>query len=196
MAAMTGLESSMRVTPSGPSPSVLICGISEPFATALRSKPEQKVPLLPFRTAIARVSSPSNSRNARAKAIAVGASSAFLTSGRLMVTTSVVPRLSVMMVCCSSSLLLPALDIAIPFLFCLLTEQFPVLSPDLWSSVLANILNRNGQCDHERSINVLRDLYCSIQMQEYLYGDRRVDTHPLSPRKLMCYTFSINSKSE
>src|SRR5205823_4304153 len=85
-AGFTGLPSSMRVGPIGPSPSSVI-RLPCPPATALRSAPAQKVPPAPVRMATAAVSSASKVRKASANAAAVGPSTALRTSGRSIVTT-------------------------------------------------------------------------------------------------------------
>src|ERR1700681_4705808 len=74
----------------GPSPvSGKRLGLSE--ASALRSKPEQKFPPAPVRTATARESAVSNFSKASLNAEAVARSTAFLTSGRVMVTVITPP---------------------------------------------------------------------------------------------------------
>src|SRR5438552_937659 len=103
-AAMTGLPSSMRDGPMGPSPSSLMSHSpcfptaaprrSWPAATAFRSAPAQNVPPAPVRTATASISSASKRRNASTIAPAVGSSTALRTSGRLMVTTAISPSVS------------------------------------------------------------------------------------------------------
>src|SRR5262245_3792481 len=90
---MTGLASSMRVGPIGPSPSSRR-SLRRPAARALRSAPAQKTPFAPVSTATAACSSASKARNASASATRVGSSTAFRTSGRSMVTVVTGPSRS------------------------------------------------------------------------------------------------------
>src|SRR6516164_617104 len=85
IAAITGLPSRSRVGPIGPSPSGLARLPSGP-PTALRSAPAQNVPPAPQSTATCADSSASKSRNASARAAAVGPSTAFRASGRSRMT--------------------------------------------------------------------------------------------------------------
>src|ERR1700730_8063995 len=90
---MTGLESSMRVGPIGPSPVGFVPLPSLP--RALRSAPAQKVPPAPQSTAARVAGSASTARKASARARAVGPSTAFFLSGRSMMTVLTDP-------CCST----------------------------------------------------------------------------------------------
>src|SRR5947199_7556597 len=94
-AAMTGLSSSMRVGPTGPSPSRSrrLARSIPGSRIAFRSAPAQKVPFAPVRTATCSDSSASKRRNASASAAAVGRSMALATSGRSIVTTATAPWL-------------------------------------------------------------------------------------------------------
>src|SRR5262249_11987098 len=82
---MTGFDSTIRLGPIGPSPPGLV-RFPRPAGIAFRSAPAQKVPWLPPNTATRAASSPSNSRKAAARAAAVSRSTAFRTSGRLIIT--------------------------------------------------------------------------------------------------------------
>src|SRR3970282_421701 len=86
---MTGLESSMRVGPIGPSPVGLTRLPSLP--RALRSAPAQKVPPAPQSTAARVPVSASTARKASARAREVGPSTAFFLSGRSMMTVPPAP---------------------------------------------------------------------------------------------------------
>ncbi len=90
MAAMTGLFNIIRLGPMGPSPSGarrFIRRLSWP-ANAFRSAPAQKLSPIPHNTATEKASSSSNSRKASTSADAVGPSTAFFASGRLMNTVN------------------------------------------------------------------------------------------------------------
>src|SRR5688572_9700072 len=90
---MTGLASSMRLGPIGPSPSGAR-RLPPPVAMALRSAPAQNVPPAPHSTATRAVSSASKARNASASAAAVGPSTALRTSGRSRMTVVTTPARS------------------------------------------------------------------------------------------------------
>src|SRR5690242_10668330 len=94
MAAITGLDSTMRLGPIGPGPvvlTVLDCGVPN----ALRSAPAQKVPPSPQNTATDAESSVSNSSNAATSAAAVGPSTALRACGRCRMTVVTAPLRSV-----------------------------------------------------------------------------------------------------
>src|SRR5208282_463854 len=82
---MTGLLSSIRVHPKGPSP-VSVTRLPRSLETAFRSAPAQKNPPAPVRIATESDGSESKRRNASASAAAVGRSTALRASGRLIVT--------------------------------------------------------------------------------------------------------------
>src|SRR5258706_1953811 len=90
MAAITGLLRTIRVGPIGPSPA-LGAGFGAPAARAFRSKPALKCPPAPVSTATANDPSFSNPSKAAFSADAVAGSTAFLTSGRVMVTVITAP---------------------------------------------------------------------------------------------------------
>src|SRR5438132_2083072 len=90
---MTGLPSTIRVGPIGPSP-VSLNLLPAPAASAFRSKPAQKLPPAPVRIATDRLSSASNRRKLSASAAAVSESTAFRTWGRSMVTVTTAPSTS------------------------------------------------------------------------------------------------------
>src|SRR5262249_20307057 len=92
-AASTGLESSMRDGPIGPSPSS-VPRLPRPSDTPFRSAPAQNVPPAPVSTATGEESSASKRRKASASAAAVGPSTAFRTAGRSMVTIVTAPSRS------------------------------------------------------------------------------------------------------
>ena len=79
---MTGLVSSLRLIPSGASPSGS-ARLGRPWAMAFRSAPAQKSPWSPNRTPTRAVSSRSNASKTAASASAVARSTALRTSGRL-----------------------------------------------------------------------------------------------------------------
>src|ERR1700686_2393900 len=89
MAAITGLPTVIPVRPMGPSVSDNSAGESP--ASAFRSKPAQKFPPAPVSTATAIESALSNFSNAALSTDAVSESTAFLTSGRVMVTVITPP---------------------------------------------------------------------------------------------------------
>src|SRR5919108_3304286 len=90
---MTGLASSMRLGPRGPSPSGAR-RLPRPAAMALRSAPAQNVPPAPHSTATRASASASKARKASASAAAVGPSTALRTSGRSRMTVVTVPARS------------------------------------------------------------------------------------------------------
>src|SRR5437868_12873310 len=92
MAASTGLPRVMRVGPIGPSP-VSLSRLPDPAASALRSKPAQKLPPAPVRTATDTLSSASKRRKQSASASAVSESTAFRACGRSMVTVTTAPSI-------------------------------------------------------------------------------------------------------
>ena len=93
IAAITGLPSSMRDGPIGPSPSGAT-RFGVPGAIALRSAPAQNVPWSPYSTPTRASSSASNARNASASASAVARSTAFLRPGRSRMTVVTGPNRS------------------------------------------------------------------------------------------------------
>src|SRR4051794_24642764 len=95
-AAMTGLRSSIRVGPTGPSPSgsTRVKRDGSPLRMAFRSAPAQNVPFAPHSTATASASSSSKRRKHATSASAVGRSTALATSGRSIVTTATGPSVS------------------------------------------------------------------------------------------------------
>ena len=101
-AAMTGLPSSMRVGPIGPSPSSRTA-LPRPSDTAFKSAPAQNVPPAPVRIATRWSSSASKARNASASEAAVGRSTALRTAGRSIVTIVTGPSCSTRTVMASSS---------------------------------------------------------------------------------------------
>src|SRR5919201_1781907 len=90
---MTGLASSMRLGPIGPSP-LGARRLPRPAAMALRSAPAQNVPPAPHSTATRASASASNARKASASAAAVGPSTALRTSGRSRTTVVTGPDVS------------------------------------------------------------------------------------------------------
>jgi hypothetical protein len=90
---MTGLASIMRVGPIGPGPSSSSRDAA-PDASAFRSKPAQKVPPAPVRTATLRSGSDSKRENDSRSACAVSGSTALRTPGRSMVTVRTAPSTS------------------------------------------------------------------------------------------------------
>lgn len=80
-AAITGLDSRIRVGPIGPSPSS-VTWLPRSVPSALRSAPAQNVPPSPHSTAARASGSDSNSRKAVASSAAVGPSTALRTPGR------------------------------------------------------------------------------------------------------------------
>ena len=84
-AAITGLDSTIRLGPIGPGP-VRCTGLASGVPNALRSAPAQKVPLSPHSTATAAESSLSNSSNAAYSPAAAGPFTALRASGRFMIT--------------------------------------------------------------------------------------------------------------
>src|SRR5208282_5325967 len=120
-AAITGLCSSMRVHPSGPSPSSA-ARFPSPRATAFKSAPAQKYALLPVRSATDSRSSASKRLNDSASAAAVSRSTALRTSGRSIVTVAIAPSVSYLTTLMSVSLFhdmieifgQPVTDLAVP----------------------------------------------------------------------------------
>ena len=92
-AAITGLDSRIRVGPIGPSPSSLTW-LPRSVPIALRSAPAQNVPPAPYSTATDCDASASKARNASARAAAVGPSTALRASGRSMTTVVTGPVIS------------------------------------------------------------------------------------------------------
>ncbi len=90
MAAITGLLSTSRVGPIGPSPSG-VSRLPRPSTRAWRSAPEQNDPAAPVSMATLSASSASKRRNAAASASAWSRSMALRRSGRSMVTTTMGP---------------------------------------------------------------------------------------------------------
>src|SRR5258706_4202430 len=87
---MTGLSRTIRVGPIGPGP-VSSRRLPSPSASALRSKPEQKLPSAPVSTATDSAASALNRSKDSTSRAAVCGSTALRTSGRSMVTTTTDP---------------------------------------------------------------------------------------------------------
>jgi len=92
-AAMTGLDSTMRVGPIGPSPSGAK-RLPPPVERDFKSAPAQNVPPAPHNTATAAESSASNAPNASDNASALARSTALRTSGRSRTTVTTAPSRS------------------------------------------------------------------------------------------------------
>ncbi len=95
-AAITGFPSSMRVGPTGPSPSgaTRLARGAPSSRIAFRSAPAQNFPFAPVSTATASESSSSKRRSAATSSSAVGRSIAFALSGRSSVTIATGPSVS------------------------------------------------------------------------------------------------------